>query len=137
MKIWHNSCISLTLLGKGLKPFNNSNYNCLTITDLLPIRRGMRNAIRQPKGSRLPKWVLFSTPGNSLSSPPSLCQYLCFSDHSVGCLNSLKPLKLNPNCSLHISKACLWKDLTRKREGVRGEKRKEEKSLISFVEEVY
>lgn len=131
MKIWHNSCISLTLLGKGLKPFNNSNYNCLTITDLLPIKSGMMNALRQPNRSRLPKTVLFSPPVNSLSSPPSFCQHLCF------WANSLKPLKLNPNCSLHISKACLWKDLTRKRDGVRGEKREEEKSLISFVEENY
>lgn len=42
LKIWHNSSIPLILLGKGLKPFNNNNYNCLTITALLPIKSGMR-----------------------------------------------------------------------------------------------
>lgn len=42
LKIWHYSCISLILLGKGLKPFNNSNYDCLTITALLSIKDGMR-----------------------------------------------------------------------------------------------
>lgn len=42
LKIWHYTCISLVLLGKGLKPFNSSNYDCLTIMSLLSIKNRMK-----------------------------------------------------------------------------------------------